>query len=221
MNRFVKWSLIAIFVVLVAGCLGFYWANLHALLWAEPTPLKVEGAEDVNRIDQALVDQLQQAPWQGLRFMREERIWRFYGVAGETRQIDLIQPIRLVKVYYLDGKGDLRFTWAATEIQFPGKPAYLLTAQPVQEGQLIAVQLQGDYVTRQGVFWEDCPSDYYHLAQRIDSVLVLDEQGTGISNGFIRYGWQPPSHPFYGFLCWQIDTVENIPETFVSVNEGE
>ena len=38
----------------------------------------------------------------------------------------------------------------------------------------------------------------------IDTTLILDDQGTGITNGFIRFGWQPPSYPMYGFLVWQI-----------------
>jgi hypothetical protein len=204
MNRFLKWILIVVFLLVVVGCLVFVFVNLNASMKVDPTPIKVEVSEDVNRTKQDLEDKLRNAPWQGLRFIREERIWRFYGVAGETKQIDLIQPMSLVKVYYLEADGDLSFTWAATEIRFAGKPAYSLTSQPIQEGQLISVQLKGNYVNQNGVYWEDCDSEYCHLAQMIDTMLVLDDLGTGVSNGFIRYGWEPPTYPSYGFLCWQI-----------------
>lgn len=216
MNRFLKWILIVVFLLVVVGCLGFVFVNLNASLKVDPTPIKVEVSEDVNRAKQELEDKLRNAPWQGLRFIREERTWRFYGVAGETKQIDFIQPISLVKVYYLEADGDLSFTWAATEIQFAGMPAYSLTSQPIRESQLIAVQLKGDYVTQNGVYWEDCDSDYCHLAQMIDTMLVLDDQGTGLSNGFIRYGWEPPTYPYYGFLCWQILSAENNQENLLT-----
>ena len=185
MNRFLKWILIVVFLLVVVGCLVFVFMNLNASMKMDPTPIKVEVSEDVNRAKQELEDKLRNAPWQGLRFIREERTWRFYGVAGETRQIDFIQPFSLVKVYYLEADGDLSFTWAATEIQFAGMPAYSLTSQPIRESQLIAVQLKGDYVTQNGVYWEDCDSEYCHLAQMIDTMLVLDDQGpvylTGLS----------------------------------------
>jgi len=46
----------------------------------------------------------------------------------------------------------------------------------------------------------------------IDIMLVLDDQGTGVSNGFIRNGWEPLTYPYYGFLCWQIVSAENTQE---------
>jgi len=217
MNRFLKWILIVVFLLVVIGCLVFVFMNLNASMKKDPTPIKVEVSEDVNRAKQVLEDNLRNAPWQGLRFIRDERTWRFYGVAGETKQIDFIQPFSLVKVYYLEADGDLSFTWAATEIQFVGKPAYFLTSQSIREGQLIGVQLKGDYVTQNGVFWEDCDSDYCHLAQMIDTMLVLDDQETGLSNAFIRNGWKPPTYPYYGFLCWQIVSAENNQENLLTV----
>ena len=50
----------------------------------------------------------------------------------------------------------------------------------------------------------------------IDIMLVLDDQGTRVSNGFIRYGWAPPTYPYYGFLCWQIVSAENTQEKFLT-----
>ena len=75
---------------------------------------------------------------------------------------------------------------------------------PLQPGDLVEVAVGGDYVTQFGVYWEDCDTEFCHLAQMIDTTLILDDKGTGLTNGFIRYGWEPPSHPMYGFLCWQI-----------------
>jgi len=216
MNRMLKWILLVVVLILAVGCSAFFLVNLHALMRVAPTPIKTNYSEDVNRTNQEIESKLRNAPWQGLRYIREERTWRFYGVAGETQQIDLIQPMSLVKVYYLEANGKLNFTWAATEIRFAGEPVFSLAAQPIREGQLIAVQLKGDYVTESGVYWEDCDSEYCHLAQMIDTLLVLDDQGTGISNGFIRHGWEPPTYPYYGFLCWQIESAENTQENLLT-----
>jgi len=220
MKRIVKWILFCVSLLLFTGCLVFVFVNLTASRRVDPASMRVEVPEDVNRTRQEMEDKLRNAPWQGLRFIREERTWRFYGVAGETKQMDLIQPMSLVKVYYLEADGDLSFTWAATEIQFAGEPAYSLTSQPIWEGQLIAVQLKGDFVTQNGVDWEDCDSEYCHLAQMIDTMIVLDEKGTGLSNGFIRYGWEPPTYPPYGFLCWQIVSAENNQENLLTAPKG-
>jgi hypothetical protein len=209
MNHFFKAILIIVSLILFVGCLVFVFVNLNPSMKVDPTPIKVEVSEDVNRTKQELEDKLRNAPWQGLRFIREERTWRFYGVAGETKQIDFIQPFSLVKVYYLEADGDLSFTWAATEIQFVGEPVYSLTSQPIRDSQLIAVPLKGDHVTQNGVYWEDCDSNYCRLVQTIDTVLVLDDVGTGLTNGCIRYGREPPTYPYYGFLCWQIVSAEN------------
>jgi hypothetical protein len=45
----------------------------------------------------------------------------------------------------------------------------------------------------------------------IDSMLILDDQGTGLSNGFIKYGWEPPTYPLYGFLVWSIEPASEAP----------
>lgn len=216
MNRILKWILIVVFLILATGCLAFILANLKSCVLVDPAPVKADRFDDVVRTNQEIERKLRNAPWQGLRYIREEQTWRFYGVAGETKQIDLIQPMGLVKVYYLEADGDLSFTWAATEIQFDREPIFFLTSQPIREGQLISLQLKGDYVTQNGVYWEDCDSEYCHLAQMIDTMLVLDDKGTGVSNGFIRYGWEPPTYPYYGVLCWQIIATENDQENLLT-----
>jgi hypothetical protein len=59
-------------------------------------------------------------------------------------------------------------------------------------------------------FWEpECPNEggpnaiksRFHLAQMLDTMIVLNDVGTGLTNGFIRYGWEPPTYPKYGFFC--------------------
>ena len=45
---------------------------------------------------------------------------------------------------------------------------------------------------------------------------MLDDQGTGVSNGFFRNGWEPPTYPYYGFLCWQIVSAENTQEKLLT-----
>ena len=220
MNRILKWSLIVVFLLIFVGLLIFSLVNLNTLIKGNPVPAKVEFSENIDQVNTEIENKLRHAPWQGLRFIRDERIWRFYGIAGETKQITLIQPVSLVKVYYLEADGDLSFTWVATEIHFSGRPSYSLTTQPIQEGQLIGVQLVGDYVTQNGVYWEECETEYCHLAQMIDSMIVLDDLGTGLTNGFIRYGWEPPTYPMYGFLCWQIISEdENQQNRFSVVQE--
>ena len=84
---------------------------------------------------------------------------------------------------------------------------------------MIGVQLKGDYVTQNGVYWEDCESDYCHLAQMIDTMIVLDDVGTGLTNGFIRYGWEPPTYPMYGFLCWQIISTNDDPDKSILIGQ--
>jgi hypothetical protein len=185
---------------------------------ADPVPTPIDVADDLLLENQKMEYKLRNAPWQGLRYISGQKEWRFYGIAGETKQIDLIDPISLVKVHYLEADGDISFTWVTTEIQFPGKPTVVLAVEPIQAGQLVAIQLKGDYVNQNGVFWEYCDSDYCHLAKKIDTILVLDDQGTGISNGFIRYGWEPPTYPAYGFLCWQVQPAESL-QGFLSSSE--
>jgi hypothetical protein len=219
MNHILKWTLIVVLLILTIGCMAFVLVNLDALWTSGPDPLDIEYFGEINHTIPEVSSNLLKAPWQGVRYIQKEQTWRFYGVVGETKQIDLIHPINLIKVYYLGADGGLNFTWAATEIQFPGKSTFSLTSQPLREGQLIAVQLKGAYVNQNGVDWEGCDSDYCHLAQMIDTMLVLDDQGTGVSNGFIRYGWEPPTYPYYGFLCWQIESVEYTQEIFMVANK--
>lgn len=219
MNRIIKWVLIGILLTLFIGCMAFVLDSLDALMKVSPSSGRVDYSENINQKNEEIESRLRNAPWQGLRFIREERTWRFYGVAGETKQIDLLEPMSLVKVYYLEADGDLSFTWAATEIQFAGKPIFSLTSEPIRELQLIGVELKGDYVTQNGVYWEDCQSEYCQLAQLIDTMIILDDQGTGLSNGFIRYGWEPPTYPYYGFLCWQIISAEDTQETLLAAIE--
>ena len=215
MNRNIKKGLLVSIALFTLIGIVFGLTKLKGSAPVDPVPTPIEVADDLLQENQKIDFKLRNAPWQGLRYVNGQKEWRFYGIAGETKQIDLIDPISLVKVYYLESDGDISFTWVTTEIQFPGKPDFLLAAQPIQEGQLVAVQLKGDYVNQNGVYWEDCDSDYCHLAQMIDTMLVLDNQGTGISNGFIRNGWEPPTHPMYGFLCWQIEPAES-PLRFLS-----
>lgn len=215
MNRVGKTHLLITLAVLILFGIIIGLSRLYRLAPVDPVPTPIEVADDLLGGNQKIDNELRNAPWQGLRYIKEQKEWRFYGVAGETRQIDLIDPISLVKVYFLESDGDISYTWVTTEIQFPGKPAFKTATDAIQEGQLVAVQLKGEYVNQNGVFWEDCDSDYCHLAQMIDTILVLDDQGTGISNGFIRYGWEPPTYPMYGFLCWQIEPAES-PQVLVS-----
>ena len=42
----------------------------------------------------------------------------------------------------------------------------------------------------------------------IDIMVVLNDQGSGVSNGFIRNSWELPTYPYNGFRCWQIGSVE-------------
>ena len=209
MKRIFKWVLIIGSAAFLVCCLVFFFDNLNKLLKADDSPETSEGVEDITSINQEIKDQLLEAPWQGLRFLKNEKTWRFYALTAETREIKLGVPIQLIKIYFLDADSEIHFTWAATEIEFSGTDRTFFSDTPLEKGQLIAVQLQGDFVTQNGIFWQECDLDYCSFAQQIDSMLVLDEQGTGISNGFIRYGWLPPAYPYYGFLCWQLSTLEN------------
>ena len=70
-----------------------------------------------------------------------------------------------------------------------------------------------------------CTGGSYHpfsilrIAEMIDTMIVLDDVGTGLSNGFIRYGWEPPTYPMYGFLCWQIIPADDNQENKLSVRQ--
>jgi hypothetical protein len=203
-------------ILLVGGCVLAIFGYLAFVLFVvhlgratpeNPKPTSPDQV-DVRSDEKAMETQLRAAPWQGLRFLSKEREWRFYAVAGEQRQVDLILPFDLVKVFYLEEDGELSFTWAALGAEIPGQGYVSASSGLIQPGDLVEVALNGDYVTPNGVNWEDCKSEYCHEAHMIDTILILDDKGTGITNGFIRYGWEPPTYPMYGFLCWQVRLVK-------------
>lgn len=206
MNQVKRKIVIAVCLVLLLACSACFLVTANRGIWVDPKPVQTvpEVATDVRAEEQAMTTKLRSAPWQGLRFLSSQREWGFYAVAGETRKIDLMVPFDLIKVYFLQADGDLTYTWAAAGVDIPGKGYTSAVTGSVQPGDLIEVAVSGDYVTQYGVEWDQCGSEYCHLAQRIDTILVLDDQGTGITNGFIRHGWEPPAYPMYGFLCWQI-----------------
>jgi hypothetical protein len=201
MNKRVSALFVGVVFLLLVSCLVFMIKNLNALMLPQVAP---QVADQLAESTATMLEQLRAAPWQGLRYLEKERTWRFYGVAGESRQIDLIYPITLIKVFYLGRHEDIGFTWVASTVEFPNQKKVSLAHGSLVEGQLVAVQVRGAYVGPDGVDWQACDSDYCRLAEQIDTLLVLDDQGTGISNGFIRYGWAPPTYPSYGFLCWQM-----------------
>ena len=101
-------------ILLVGGCvlalfgyLAFVQYVIHAGK-AIPENIKPASADqvDVRSTEQAMEMQLRAAPWQGLRFLSKEGEWRFYAVAGEQRQVDLIVPFNLVKIFYLEEDGN-------------------------------------------------------------------------------------------------------------------
>lgn len=210
-----------IVMLLIANLLlsGLVFARVATQSIHEPTPFKAD--EDRSTTLASVKTQLLAAPWQGPRYLPGERSWRFYGVAGERRRVDLFYPADLVKIYYLQADGEVRFTWAAIQIQLPGQTALHLAHPSVQDGQLVGVQLRGAHVNPSGVSWRDCPTELCRLAEQIDGLLVLDDQGTGITNGFIRHGWEPPTAPMYGYLTWQVFPVEPTPNgTVAFVNKS-
>jgi hypothetical protein len=200
--------LIGMLFLLLISCMGFMINNLNALM-VPAIGTQVAGTPPESA--PTILEKLQSAPWQGLRYLEDEKTWRFYGVAGESRQIDLIYPMTLIKVYYLGGHEQVLHTWVTNTITFPNQHIKNRVTGELTEGELVAVQVSGAYVSSGGVDWQACDEDFCRVAERIDTLLVLDDQGTGISNGFIRYGWAPPSYPSYGFLCWELRAVS--PDT--------
>ena len=203
-KKIVKFVLISLILFLMVSCLGFLFVNINRPILSHPVATPVGNAEDVQQWESQTISRLRKAPWQGLRYLSEKNEWRFYALAGETRQVDLIVPFDLIKVYYLEADGDLDFTWVNTGLAIPGQDYYSTTSGDIQADNLVEVVLTGDHVTRSGARWDLCKSEYCHLAEMIDTILILDDQGTGITNGFIRYGWEQPAYPYYGFLCWDI-----------------
>ena len=205
MKRIRKILLLVLAAGLTIVCLVFLFVNVNRgiTLPAPGQDAPIEGI-DVRAQEKEIAAKLREAPWQGLRFLPDQQEWRFYAVAGEPRTIKLMLPFDLVKVYFLQADGDLSYTWAATGVDIPGQGYYAAASDPVKTGDLVEVAIGGKYVTQFGVYWDECDTEYCHLAQMIDTTLILDDKGTGLTNGFIRYGWEPPTHPMYGFLCWQI-----------------
>ncbi|PKO16663.1 MAG: hypothetical protein CVU39_07515 [Chloroflexi bacterium HGW-Chloroflexi-10] len=207
----------------------FFLGCLANLVWtfsiARNAPRQVvsAGSEpvDIRAEERAIMAQLRSLPWQGLRFLSKEREWRFYGVAGERREIHLFHSFEVVKVYYLQEDGALSFTWAALSVKIPGVGTHAFSETTIHSGEMIEVALRGEYVTRNGVYWDDCTSEYCHAAQMVDTVVILDELGTGITNAFIRYGWEPPTAPIYGFLCWQLRTWQPEMAWTAEISEAE
>lgn len=210
--------LVGVSLLILLGCIAFALVVINTGITVPQDPKSTSSEPvDVRGKERAMVAQLRTAPWQGLRFLSNEHEWRFYAVAGEQRQIDLVDPFDLIKAYFLQADGELSFTWAALGFKIPGQEYVSVSDANIQPGDLIEVVIKGDYVTQNGVYWEDCDSDYCHLAQMIDTILILDDRGTGITNGFIRYGWQPPASPMYGFLCWQVHAVRD--ETLLAAGQ--
>ena len=189
---------------LFVGCLWFMISNINQQIITDMPPTMAAMQNTPSEEQTSVVQELQEAPWQGLRYLREDNIWRFYGVVGESRQIDWVYPMTVRKVFYLLPDQQLTHTWILEDVQFPRDETENKSTLNLRVGNFVAVQLTGDYVTQDGVDWQACGTKYCKLADQLDHILVLDDQGTGISNGFIRYGWQPPKYPDYGILCWQL-----------------
>lgn len=206
MKKIGRWLLISFLIALTLACLVFLFINVNrGIILPQGTPVPDTEAVDVRGQNAAITQHLKDAPWQGLRFLTKEQEWRFYGWTGETRQIKFSVQFDLIKVYYQEADGDLAYTWVATGADIPGQGYQSTAMEPVKPGQMVAVRLYGKYVSQWGVEWSECESEICHLASIVDTMLVLDDEGTGTSNGFIRYGWQPPTYPFYGFLVWSIE----------------
>mgnify|MGYP001289129961 CR=1 FL=1 len=218
MKKILRWLLAMALLCLTLTCLAFLFVNVNrGIVIPQETPTAVEEAIDAQAQEDAIAWQLKDAPWKGLRFLSKEQEWRFYGWTGETRQIKFSMPFDLIKVYYLEKDGDLAYTWVATGADIPGQGYQSVAMNPVQPGQMVAVRLFGKHVSLWGVEWSKCESELCSAANMVDTMLVLDDKGTGVSNGFIRYGWQPPTYPLYGFLLWFIEPVFETTEQ-VSAN---
>lgn len=208
MKKFLRWIILALFLAVGFGCFSFLFINVNRGIVVPvpsqtPAPNSIDPAAQEESIRRALRD----APWQGLRFLPEEKEWRFYGYTGETRTFQFSVPFDLIKVYYLEEDGQLSFTWVATGADIPGKGYYQAALAGVAPAELVAVRLRGEHVGLWGVDWEACDAEFCQIANMIDTILILDDRGTGISNGFIKYGWEPPTSPMYGFLCWALEPV--------------
>jgi len=218
MKKILRWLLAVVLLCLTLACLAFLFVNVNrGIVVPQETPVAVEEAIDAQAQEDAMARQLKDAPWQGLRFLPKEKEWRFYGWTGETRQVKFSVPFDLIKVYYLEKDGDLTYTWVATGADIPGQGYQSVALKPVHPGQMVAVRLFGKHVSLWGVAWSECETELCSVSNLVDTMLVLDDKGTGVSNGFIRYGWLPPTYPLYGFLVWSIEPAVETTEQ-VSAN---
>lgn len=76
--------LIAACILAVLGCLVFALIKQRHYHPEYTVPSNNPYEIDVRADEEASIDQLRTAPWQGLRFLSDEREWRFYGVAGKN-----------------------------------------------------------------------------------------------------------------------------------------
>ncbi|MFH2039174.1 MAG: hypothetical protein ABIJ65_07035, partial [Chloroflexota bacterium] len=132
--------LIGMLFLLLMSCMSFLIGNLNALA------MPVIGTQVANPIPEptpTVLEKLQSAPWQGLRYLEAENTWRFYGVTGESRQIDMIYPMTLIKVYYLGAQEQVFHTWVASTIVFPNQQIQSLADEGQTVGELVAVQVSG------------------------------------------------------------------------------
>lgn len=212
MRKVWRWLILSGMVALSMACAVFLFDNVNrGLILPQETPEIPVGPLNLRGEEASIIHALRTAPWQGLRFLPKEKEWRFYGWTGETRQIKLSVAFDLIKVYYLEEDGDLTFTWVTTGVDIPGKGYVQAALSPVRTGELVAVRLFGKHVGQWGVDWDDCEGENCGLAEMIDTMLVLDDKGTGVTNGFIKYGWEPPTYPMYGFLWWSIEPLDDRP----------
>ena len=219
MKRIRRWLIPIFLIAFSLGCLAFLFVNVNrGITLPQQTLTPTAETVDLRSQTERISKELLAAPWQGLRFLPKEKEWRFYGWTGETSQIEINAAYDLIKVYYLQADGDLTFTWVAIGIEILGKGYQSVALSAVHPEQLVAVRLFGKHVGQWGVDWTDCDSEYCSLASMIDTMLILDDQGTGLSNGFIQYGWEPPTYPMYGFLCWTIDPMTERP---LQVSSGQ
>lgn len=221
-KKIVRFVLISLLLFLAISCLGFLFVIVNRPILDHQASIPVVEGEDVYRWEREAISKLRKAPWQGLRYISEKNEWRFYALAGETRQIKLMVPFDLIKVYYLESDGELNFTWVNTGLAIPGQDYLTTTSISINADNLVEVVLNGEHVSRYGVRWDLCDSEYCRLVEMIDTIIILDDKGTGITNGFIRYGWEPPASPMYGFLCWYLRPVnEEIPVIEISREGGK
>ena len=203
-KKIAHYLMTGLLLVLAASFVTFLFVNVNSPILDAKRTAGSLGSVDVEAWEKTIRRQLRQAPWQGLRYLPEKNEWRFYAITGENRKINLVVSFDLVKVYYLEADGDLVYTWVNTAADIPGNGRLEMLRGPIENEEMVEVALRGEHVTRSGVRWDLCDTEYCRVANIIDTFIILDDKGTGITNGFIQYGWEPPTSPIYGFLCWEI-----------------